>query len=87
MPHTMREKNFGYPFHTDKEMDAETKKINAQDLLYNIEILVSAMPKAYSKAFRHVMHRELQKQLLMYMQVAQRRVKRTCDPKWVARPA
>lgn len=84
MPHIQQEKDFGYSFSTDEAMDAQTEKMNAQDLLDAIERHASNMPEAYGKAFRHIMHRDLHQRLQQYEAVARQRVKRTCEPRFVA---
>jgi hypothetical protein len=84
MPHLQKEKDWGYSFGTEAEMDAQTEQLDAQALLDAIERHASNMPKGYGKAFRHVMHRDLHERLLRYEKVARRRVNRTCDPRFVA---
>lgn len=86
-PHIQGEKNHGYAFRSSSEMDAETAKLDAQALLEKIERHASNMPEAYSQAFRHVMHRDLNARLQMYEKIAQQRVRRTCDPRFVAEHA
>ena len=51
------------------------------------QVYDSVMANARSKIVFEVRGEDNLRPLLRYMQVAQRRVKRTCDPKWVARPA
>jgi hypothetical protein len=84
-PHLEREKNWGYFFSTDEEMEAQTEELDAAALLASIERQILRMPKAYGKAFRHVLHRELHRQLRRYEQAARRRVQpESCDPRHIA---
>ena len=83
-PHLLGERNHGYEFRTDEEMDAQTEELDVPALLQKIEQQARNMPKSYGRAFRHVMHRDISERLQMYEQVARRRVKRTCDPRFVA---
>src|ERR1700722_13100748 len=84
-PHLEHEKNCGYPFQSDAEMEAQTKAFDAKLLLAAIEARIRRMPKAYGKSFRHIMHRDLQKRLRMYEEVARRNVQpETFDPRFIA---
>src|SRR5689334_17391546 len=73
-PHLEQEKDWGYSFHTDQEMNEETEENHAEALLESIELQITRMPKAYGDAFRFVMHRDLSKRLRMYEQAARRRI-------------
>ena len=83
-PHTLGEKDCGYSFRNNAEMDSKTEELNAQELLDTIERHARNMPEGYGKAFRHIMHRDLNKRLLMFEKVARRRVSRECDPRFIA---
>lgn len=83
-PHHRGEKNHGYPFDTRQEMIAHTEQLASQALLDAIERHISNMPDAYGESFRYVLHRDLHERLSMYEEVARRRVRRPCDPRFVA---
>lgn len=84
-PHLEREKDYGYPFGTAEEMDAQTRSLDAQPILDAIERHIRNMPTAYGKAFRHIMHRDLHQRFRMYEHEARRAVQpKTCDPRLVA---
>ena len=84
MPHNQKEKDHGYAFNSPEEMKAQTEELDVQALLDAIERHIRNMPTAYGRAFRHIMHRDLHERLSRYEQLAQRRVRRTCDPRLVA---
>jgi hypothetical protein len=83
-PHHLGEKDHGYSFRTREEMNAQTEELNVQPLLDAIERHIRNMPDAYGESFRHIMHRDLHERLSMYEQEARRRVRRSCDPRFVA---
>ena len=84
-PHLRREKDCGYVFVTDEEMNRQTEELGVHELLDTIEQQVLRMPKAYGESFRHVMHRDLHERLSMYELVAKRRVKpSSVDRRFVA---
>jgi hypothetical protein len=86
-PHLLREKNCGYSFGSDEEMNALTEKLDVQPLLDDIEQRIANMPKSYGESFRHIMRRDLHERLTAYDKLARRRVRRTCDPRFVAEHA
>jgi hypothetical protein len=85
--HVCGEKNCGYAFGTDEEMDAATARLNAQALLTTIEQHASNMPESYGKAFRHILHRDLNRRLKMYEKATRCRVNRPVNPRFVAEHA
>ena len=87
MSHITKERDCGYTFETEEEMDAQTAQLDTQALLAAIEVQASNMPRCYGKSFRHIMHRDLHARLQMYEKVARRRVRRPCDPRFVAEHA
>ncbi len=84
MPHLQREKDHGYSFNTDEEMNAQTEDASVQPLLDTIEGYILEMPDVYGALFRHIMHRDLHERLRMYEHVARRHIRRSCDPHFVA---
>src|SRR5207237_849753 len=84
-PHHQGEKNCGYPFRTRQQMNNQTNELDLESLLDTIEEHINNMPDAYGESFRYVMHRDLHARLSMYEQVARGRIRRTCDPRFVAR--
>jgi hypothetical protein len=58
-PHQLGEKDYGYPFSTSTEMNAQTEKLDVQPLLDTIEGYIRNMPDAYGESFRYIMHRDL----------------------------
>jgi hypothetical protein len=85
MPHLQREGDHGYPFGTDEEMNVQTDELDVQCLLDTIEQHICNMPKAYGESFRHIMHRDLHEDFLMYEQVARRQIRRSCDSRLIAK--
>ena len=83
-PHHRGEKNHGYPFVTREQMNAQTEELDVQNLLDGIESHIRNMPDAYGESFRHLMHRDLYERLNRYEQVARRRVRRSCDSRFIA---
>jgi hypothetical protein len=84
-PHLLGEKDLGYPFNSDEQMDARTEQLDVQSLLDTIEVQIRNMPKSYGKCFRQILHRDLHERLRMYEQVARRAVQpKECDPRFVA---
>ena len=83
-PHHRGEKNHGYSFDTRQEMIAQTEQLDMEGLLKKIERHIGNMPDAYGESFRYVMHRDLQQRLRMYEKVASCRVRRPCDPRFIA---
>jgi hypothetical protein len=86
-PHLLREKDFGYSFETDEQMNAQTEKLDVKSLLDTVERHIQQMPKSYGESFRHIMHRDLHVHMKAYEKLAHRRVQRTCDPRFVAESA
>ena len=84
MAHLNGEKDYGYPFSSDAEIDALTETLDVESLLGAIETHTQNMPKAYGQAFRYLLHRDLHERLSMYEQVARRHLRRPCDPRFVA---
>lgn len=82
--HHRGEKNCGYPFRTREQMNTQTEGFGVHSLLDNIEAKIRNMPDAYGESFRYLMHRDLHERLCMYEQIANRRVRRQCDPRFVA---
>ena len=84
-PHLLGEKDFGYSFSSDEEMNALTEKLDVQPLLDTVERHICNMPKSYGESFRHIMHRDLHERFRMYEQVARKAVQpKECDPRFVA---
>jgi hypothetical protein len=86
-PHLLREKNFGYAFDGDEQMNVQTEKLDVQSLLDKIEHQIQTMPKSYGESFRYIMHRDLHQRLAAYEKLARQRVHRTCNPRFVAERA
>jgi hypothetical protein len=78
-PHHLGEKDHGYSFKTNQEMNAETEAFNVHGLLDGIEQQITKMGKGYGESFRHIMHRDLHERLKMYEEVARPHVK----PDWI----
>jgi len=74
-PHLLRERNWGYEFKTEEEVCSCTLALDAQLALAKIEEQATRMPDAYRKAFRYVMHRNLQAELKKYELAARRRTR------------
>ena len=84
-PHLNGEKDHGYPFTSDLEMNAQTAELDVQPLLDVIEHHIRNMPRAYGESFRYIMHRDLHERFRMYERVARKAVRpKTCDPRYVA---
>jgi hypothetical protein len=83
-PHHRGEKDHGYSFDTREQMNAQTEELNVQPLLDDIEKHIHNMPDAYGESFRYIMYRELHERFRMYEQLARRRVRRSCDSRFVA---
>lgn len=82
--HHSGEKDYGYPFRTREEMNVLTTELDVQALLDTVEGQIRSMPDAYGESFRYLMHRDLYERLHVYEQLARRRVRRPCDPRFVA---
>jgi hypothetical protein len=78
-PHLEGEKDFGYSFRTDEEMNEQTEKLNVQPVLDSIEESIRNMPKGYGECFRHVMHRDLHELFRRYERESRRRENRKED--------
>lgn len=86
LPHLRKEKSGGYPFRTREEMKMQIESLDSQLLLQSIEEKIRAMPNAYGESFSHIMHRDMNRRLRLYENLAQRRVQpNECDPRFVAR--
>ena len=64
--HLEQEKDYGYPFKTDAQLEAVTDNLNVQELLREAEECIARMPAAYGRSFRYIMHRDLRRQVLQY---------------------
>jgi hypothetical protein len=89
-PVLRNEKDYGYPFQTDEEFLDEIAN-QKSELLRQIEFIeqkADSMGKAYGRAFRHIMYRELNSRMAMYVVAGKRRVQPSvCDPRFIARAA
>ena len=96
-PHLENERDYGYPFTSDAELqeysrDGEVCKLK---FVQDIERDIIRMPKAYGEAFRYILHRDVKShrempasRIRMFAMLARRRVyPETCDPRLVARRA
>jgi len=84
-PHLRKEKDYGYSFRTDLEMNAETDHLDILASLRHIERQIGRMPKAYGASFRHILHRDINERLQSFEAVGRRRIQPTsCDPRFVA---
>jgi hypothetical protein len=86
-PHLNRRADHGYPFSSDDELVKLHIRNNLQVGL-NLRLIgemAGKMPKAYGDAFRYIVYRNLNEQLKMYLEIAERRIQpETCDPHFVA---
>jgi hypothetical protein len=75
-PYLRKEKNGDYPFRSDKELQKIILhgKLDAQLHLATIERQADEMGKAYGEAFRYIMYRDLNKRMLRYARLVQKRV-------------
>jgi hypothetical protein len=75
-PHLERRRIREYPFQSDEELQKIILhgKLDAQLHLATIERQADEMGKAYGEAFRFVMYRDLNRRMLMYARLVQRRV-------------
>lgn len=75
-PHLEKQKDCGYSFHTDEDLQEIVlhARLDAQLHLETIERQADEMGKAYGKAFRYIMYRDLNRRILMYAKLVQRRV-------------
>ena len=73
-PHLEHEKDHGYQFVNDAGMEALTEMKELRDCLAMLDDQTKAMPKAYGKAFRYIMCRDLNRRLRMYANLAQWRI-------------
>jgi hypothetical protein len=73
-PHLQREKDHGYPFSSDTEMSVLAQFDELRECLDLLDAQTKAMPKAYGKAFRYIMCRDLNRRLRMYANLAQWRI-------------
>jgi hypothetical protein len=92
-PHLEKDRDYGYPFNSDEELQkfCADRKFLHLPFVRDIELDIARMPKAYGEAFRYILYRDLERRsnmpserMKMYQVLAQRRVKRTCDPRFVA---
>ena len=83
-PHHQGEKNHGYSFDTRQGMIAQTEQLGVQSLFHKIESHIGNMPEAYGESFRYLMHRDLQERLSVYEKVASGRIRRPCNPRFIA---
>jgi len=84
MPHLQREHDYGYPFDSREEMRTQTEQLNPEQLLAQIEEHIQNMPTGYGEAFRYILHRDLHERLCKYQSLARRRMRRPCDPRFIA---
>src|SRR5689334_17453264 len=77
-PHLEHEKCFGYDFRTDEQLEALIESMDIRDQLLKLELQIHRMPKAYGKALRYVLFRDLHKRLCLYEEVARQHVR----PDW-----
>jgi hypothetical protein len=92
--HLTLEADHGYPFHSNKEMEALCKEptITSLPFVREIEKDICRMPNGYQKCFRYILHRELgkgpmkEKRMRWYRMMARKNVyPEHCDPRFVAR--
>lgn len=96
-PHLEHEADYGYPFHSDEDLQkfCQDGAIAALPFVQQIECDIRRMPKAYGEAFRYILYRELKvrkempkARVKMFQMLARRRIhQETCDPQFVARRA
>jgi hypothetical protein len=72
--HLEGERDCGYPFATDEQMDAQTKARDIRAFLDLIDQQTKEMPKAYGEAFRYLMQRDLYNRVQEYAKLVQRRI-------------
>lgn len=83
--HLEGEKDCGYPFQNDDQMESQTEALDVVMLLQKIEGRIQRMPEAYGKCFRYLLHRELNATLRQFDQEARRHVHTAqIDPRLVA---
>jgi len=94
--HLQHECDAGYPFHSHEEIEqlCQNSPVAPLPFVKQIERDIRRMPKGYSRAFRYILYRDLENhpqmsnmRMRMYQLLAQRRVYRKCDPRFVARRA
>jgi hypothetical protein len=75
-PHLQKEKECGYSFQSDEELWREIHhgSLDAKLHLETIEQQADEMGKAYGEAFRYIMYRDLNRRMLTYAKLVQRRV-------------
>jgi hypothetical protein len=75
-PHLEKQKDCGYPFQSDEEIQTLIlhAKLDAQLHLETIERQADEMGKAYGEAFRFIMYRDLNRRTLAYAKLVQKRV-------------
>jgi len=76
--------DYGYPFDSREEMRTQTEQLNPEQLLAQIEEHIQNMPTGYGEAFRYILHRDLHERLCNYQSLARRRIRRPCDPRFIA---
>ena len=91
--HLEKERDCGYPFNSDEELQklCANRKFQHLPFVRDIELDITRMPKAYGEAFRYILYRDLEgrskmpsERMKMFQMLAKRRVKRKCDPRFVA---
>lgn len=86
-PHLEKERDFGYPFSSDQELQRQVRQefSDLQSELRTIEEAGRAMPKAYGEAFRFIAYRDIHARIARYRRLARRRVQPKCyDARFVA---
>ena len=82
-PHLKKQRDCGYSFSSEKEFKKVVMRghLDLHFDLPNLEAECEEMPDAYSKAFRLILYRDLNRRLKMYQTIACRRVQpKTVDP-------
>jgi hypothetical protein len=86
-PHLTQEANHGYAFSSDEEITKMNMEafLTTESTLRLIERAANKMPKSEGDAFKHIMHRELQKVMWRYVEFAHGRMQpNDCDARLVA---
>lgn len=78
-PHLCGEADHGYSFDSDKEMDAQTERIDPTKLLEALNRDIDTMPDSWGRCFRHIVHRDLSKRLRLYSKLAERHARRDSE--------
>jgi hypothetical protein len=79
-PHIHQEKAFGYPFGSEAELRKNVihGDLDAQLHLETMKLQADLMGTAYGEAFRHIVYRDLNKRMRMYLKLVQTRVPSEC---------